>query len=234
VNERQYVELHPGLAAGQDRLVHFALETNDVDAMRHYLRERHAAIRDGIAKNAAGERMLRLQDPEGFGVAFVQRAKGALSPAADAVSRRMLHTGVVVSDLDAASRFYGELLGLKEIWRGARVGAPELSWTNMQVPDGQEYVEFMLYATPPAPDARGTQHHICLEVPDIERAKAWLQARPAATSYTRPLQINVGTNKKRQLNLYDPDGTRVELMEPVTVDGLPSPWSTAPPPRARP
>ena len=32
------------------------------------------------------------------------------------------------------------------------------------------------------------------------------------------------------LAAYDPDGTRVELMEPQTVDGIPAPPSTAPPP----
>jgi len=39
-------------------------------------------------------------------------------------------------------------------------------------------------------------------------------------------------NRKRQVNLFDPDGTRVELMEPVTIDGKPTPPSTAPPPPA--
>jgi hypothetical protein len=37
-------------------------------------------------------------------------------------------------------------------------------------------------------------------------------------------------NRKRQLNIYDPDGTRVELMEPTTIDGKPAPPSTARPP----
>ena len=37
-------------------------------------------------------------------------------------------------------------------------------------------------------------------------------------------------NSKRQINLYDPDGTRIELMEPNTVDGKPAPDSTAPVP----
>ena len=41
----------------------------------------------------------------------------------------------------------------------------------------------------------------------------------------------MGTNRKRQLNLFDADGTRVELMEPRTVDGQPVPPSTAPPPK---
>jgi lactoylglutathione lyase len=33
------------------------------------------------------------------------------------------------------------------------------------------------------------------------------------------------------VNLFDPDGTRVELMEPETIDGQPAPPSTLPPPR---
>jgi len=34
------------------------------------------------------------------------------------------------------------------------------------------------------------------------------------------------------VNLYDPDGTRVEIMEPNTVTGKPVPSSAAPPPLA--
>jgi hypothetical protein len=34
------------------------------------------------------------------------------------------------------------------------------------------------------------------------------------------------------VNLYDPDGTRVELMEPFTADGKPVTPSAAPPPAA--
>ena len=33
------------------------------------------------------------------------------------------------------------------------------------------------------------------------------------------------------MNLYDPDGTRSEVMEPKTVDGVSAPPSNAPPPR---
>ena len=42
----------------------------------------------------------------------------------------------------------------------------------MKMPDGGDYVEFMLYGARPAPDARGTQHHICLEVPDLPKAQS--------------------------------------------------------------
>jgi len=40
----------------------------------------------------------------------------------------------------------------------------------------------------------------------------------------------VGVNGKRQINFYDVDGTRVEIMEPKTYDGKPRPPSPAPPP----
>ena len=68
-------------------------------------------------------------------------------------------------------------------------------------------------------------------MPDIEKAKAVLEQRAGRIGYTKSLDIQTGINRKRQLNVYDPDGTRVELMEPQTVDGVPSPASTAPPPQ---
>lgn len=78
---------------------------------------------------------------------------------------------------------------------------------------------------------RVSLHHIALEVPDMAKAVADLEKRPARRNYSRPMEIRTGTNRKRQMNLFDPDGTRSELMEPTTVDGKPAPSSSAPPPR---
>ena len=47
----------------------------------------------------------------------------------------------------------------------------------------------------------------------------------------REIVVHVGKNQKRQANLFDPDGTRIELMEPDTITGKPTPPSTAPPPQ---
>ena len=102
----------------------------------------------------------------------------------------------------------------------------------MKVPDGGDYIEFMLYRDLPAADKRGVVHHIALEVPDMTEALAVLEARPYRKMYTRPLEARVGKNRRRQLNLFDPDGTRTELMEPNTVDGEAAPWSDAPAPVA--
>ena len=65
----------------------------------------------------------------------------------------------------------------------------------------------------------------------LDKAVQDLEQRPARKLYGREIKTQVGKNRKRQANLFDPDGTRVELMEPKTIDGQPAPSSTAPPPQ---
>jgi hypothetical protein len=47
-------------------------------------------------------------------------------------------------------------------------------------------------------------------------------------TYGKPLQVHVGVNGKRRVNLYHPDGPRVELMEPFTANGKPVTPSSSP------
>jgi len=49
--------------------------------------------------------------------------------------------------------------------------------------------------------------------------------------YAQPIEAKTGVNRKRQANLYDPDGTRTEIMEPGTIDGKPASSSGAYAPR---
>jgi lactoylglutathione lyase len=88
----------------------------------------------------------------------------------------------------------------------------------------------MLYKDLPAPDKRGGAHHICLMLPNVTETLHSLQEKPYAKTYNRPMDIVDGVNRKRHLSLFDPDGTRTELMEPVTIDGKPAVPSAAPPP----
>lgn len=235
VNDRQYIELFPGLEPSADRLNHISIQTDNAEAMRAYLGSRGVKVPATVGKGRIKNSNFNVKDPDGHTVEIVQyepdgwslREKGKFITAAR-ISDRMMHLGIIVGDLNASRKFYGDILGFHEIWRGSRDGKV-LSWTNMQVPDGDDYIEFMLYKDLPDPDKRGTQHHICLVTPDIDQAKAKLETRTGL--YTKPMEIRTGTNRKRQMNLYDPDGTRIELMEPGTVDGKPTPSSDAPPPR---
>jgi lactoylglutathione lyase len=237
INDRQYVEIFPEREKGSDRLNHISLETTNAEAMRVYLASKGVNVPERANRNRIGNASFNVKDPDGHTVEITEYLPGGASVRENGkfigparISARMAHAGILVGALDRAMKFYRDILGFEETWRGSR-DVNQLNWVNMKVPDGDDYIEFMLYSTLPEPDKRGTQHHICLFVPDIEKAKQALQARPAARFYNRPLEIRTGINRKRQLNLYDSDGTRVELMEPHTVDGKPAPASPAPPPR---
>jgi lactoylglutathione lyase len=237
INDRQTIELFPEKTTASDRLNHIAFETDDAAGLRVYLASRGVKAPAKVDKGRIGNLNFNVTDPDGHTVELVQyaqdgwtvREKGRFMPETR-ISERMSHVGVLVSDLEAALKFYGGILGGTETWRGGS-NPNQLSWVNVKVPDGPDYVEFMLYSEWPPPDKRGRQHHLCLEVADVEKAKAVLEQRATRINYTRPLQVATGINRKRQLNLWDPDGTRVELMEPRTVDGAPAPSSTAPPPK---
>jgi len=237
VNDRQYIELSPEKEPGSDRLNHIAIQTDNAEAMRVYLSSKGIKVPAKTPKGRIGNSNFTVKDPEGHDLEIVQyepdgwtmREQGKYM-GEQRISKRMMHVGIIVTNLDAETKFYQDILGFRETWRGSKSGT-ELSWTNLAVPDGDDYLEFMLYKQAPPPAQRGTAHHLCLEVPDIFSAVAALESKPYRNQYSRPLEVRTGTNRKRQLNIYDPDGTRTELMEPKTVDGKPAPSSTAPPPR---
>jgi catechol 2,3-dioxygenase-like lactoylglutathione lyase family enzyme len=240
INDYQYIELFPGLKPGEDRLNHIALYTDDAEAMRVWLDSRGFKVPEQV--RTARSRILNFSvyDPDGHDVEFVEyvpdswamREKGK-HISASRISARMRHVGILVGDLDAAKKFYCDILGFRETWRGGPPGK-DLAWVNLTVPDGDDYIELMLYSKLPAPERRGSAHHLCLETLDVLKAHKSLEASPRREVYDRKMEPRVGTNRKRQLNLYDPDGTRVELMEPGTIDGKPTPPSTASPPRRSP
>ncbi len=234
INERQYIELFPERKPDTDRLNHISLETDDIDALRVYLRSKGIKVPDEVKKGRIGNYNFNITDPEGHTVEMVQyakdgwtvREKGKHLPSTR-ISQHMMHVGIIVSNLDAETKFYTDILGFKETWRGSKSGTV-LSWTNLKVPDGQDYIEMMLYKEPPPETQRGTAHHLALEVSDIEASVAELKSRAYFTLYAKPIEVRTGTNRKRQANLFDPDGTRSELMEPKTIDGKPAPSSNAP------
>jgi catechol 2,3-dioxygenase-like lactoylglutathione lyase family enzyme len=237
INDRQVIELSPEPQPGTDRLSHIAIQTDDAERMRAYLGSKGVKVPSQALVGRIGNLAFNVTDPAGHSVEIVQYlpngktllAKGKYT-SERAVSNRMLHAGLIVTDLNPESKFYTDILGFKEIWRGSNSGTV-LSWINLKVPDGDDYIEFMLSKDAPDPKDWGELHHLCLVVPDVPAAVAKLKAEPYYEKYGREIKVLVGRNRKRQANLYDPDGTRTEIMEATTIDGKPSPSSTAPPPQ---
>jgi Tol biopolymer transport system component/catechol 2,3-dioxygenase-like lactoylglutathione lyase family enzyme len=229
INEQQYIELSPEKEAGSDRLNHIAFQTNNAEAMRVYLAARGVKVPDHVSKGKIGNSNFMITDPDGHQVEIVQYepsgqtvgAQGKSIPR-DRISQWLMHAGIGVTNVDADLKFYGDIFGMQETWRGSKDGK-ELSWINMKVPDGNDYLEFML--------ERGSAQHLCLMVPDTGAAVRALTAKPYSKTYGRTIEVRTGVNRRRQVNLFDPDGIRTELMEPYTIDGKPAPSSTAPLPK---
>lgn len=239
INDRQHIELFTDSpTAPPNMMSHLCFAVDDIEQMRAYLRSKGFDVKPGNGgKTRTGDYAFEIKDPDGTLIEFVQslpagaeaKAAGKFMPQTR-IAPSIYHVGFLVGNTPKSLAFYEDILGFKETWRGGR-DPKVLSWINLRVPDGTDYIELMLYSKLPA--TYGTQNHTSLVVPDIKRAVADLEARPAYKnylSYQKPLEIRVGVNGKRQVNLYDPDGTRVELMEAQTADGKPVPPSTAPPP----
>jgi lactoylglutathione lyase len=219
VSDRQHIIVRSGLPADRDdRFVDVAFETPDLHAMARYAAsksiEAHEADDAGEGQGQAVETV----DPDGHRIRFIQLAVARLPETSvdRRISRRILHAGLTIHDAAAADRFYKEALGFSEIWRGGR---PEgtTNWINMRVPDGTDYLEYML--TTSALDRRqlGSAHHIALLVPDIQAALETVRARTPDSDPNHRAVPQIGVNRRWQLNVYDPDGTRVEFMEPWPV-----------------
>ena len=93
------------------------------------------------------------------------------------------------------------------------------TWISQQVPDGTDWLEYMIVGTPqghgiPA-DMKaadlGVLDHFSLGVQSTEVAYTLLWNGGRLDGQTNTPKI--GRDAKWQLNLLDPDGTRAEIME---------------------
>jgi lactoylglutathione lyase len=241
VNDHQYFEIFNEADRGEGQLNHISFYTDSADGMYSYLKSKGIAVmgdKGSVGKGQTGNKNFNVKDPDGHIVEIVEyqpdswtaREAGKFMPATR-ISDQIMHLGVLVGDLDRSMDFYGGILGFKEFWRGSSSGRM-LSWVNMRPAEGESYLEFMLYDHLRDEAERGTKNHACLVIPDADKALVELKTRAAKVGYTKTIEVKTGVNRKRQINLYDPDGTRIELMEPNTVDGKPAPVSSAPPPHA--
>jgi hypothetical protein len=131
--------------------------------------------------------------------------------------------------------FYRKILGFKPYWFGG-MRDDVASWVSQQVPDGTDWLEYMVVGDPngrgiPAdmkPSDLGVLNHFSLGVPNIEAAYTLLWNGERLTGQDNLPKI--GRDAKWQLNLLDPDGTRAEIMELHAV-GKPccSPFTAADP-----
>ena len=198
---------------GHDLIAHVAFATSDAEGLRKYLASHGVGVPDKVNPGGDGTLWFAMKDPEGNPIEFVQERPELSGRHREvAVSKVMIHAGFVVHDRAAEDKFYKDLLGFRLYWRGGMKDG-ETDWVDMQVPDGTQWLEYMLVRPGQelSPRTLGVLNHIALGVPSVSDAAQLLRSRGWKPSENEKEQI--GKDGKWQLNLYDPDGTRVELME---------------------
>jgi catechol 2,3-dioxygenase-like lactoylglutathione lyase family enzyme len=211
INGQQYVELvAAGADAPADRLIEVGFQTKDAEAMRRYLGGHGVKVPEQLTKSADGTRSFDVRDPEGHQICFEQFGTAAAGGASGhPISTHMIHAGFIVRDRAAEDRFYKDLLGFHVYWHGG-MKKEETDWVDMQVPNGSDWLEYMLNVTEnPSPHEAGVMRHLALGVVDIKPAVKMAEQ----SGWPIPEPAQVGRDGKWQLNLYDPDLTRVEVME---------------------
>jgi catechol 2,3-dioxygenase-like lactoylglutathione lyase family enzyme len=181
--------------------------------MRNFLLS--SEIRCGtVTESNSGDKFIEAHDPEGHKILFISPANKAASLSGYPGDSHLIHAGFVVHDRAAMEHFYKDILGFRQYSHGG-MKDNETDWLDPQVPDGTDWIEFMLNV-PTDADKKllGIMNHIALGVPDIHAAQKQLLSN--GMKLTEEPQI--GRDGKWQLNLYDPDDTRVELMEFTPVE----------------
>ena len=200
------------------RLNCVAFATADARALYAYMEARHVEGVSAVETAKDGSLWFKAHDPEGNLVEFVQTGYRHVIPVeARPIGTRIIHVGYMVRNKAAEDKFYVDLLGFRPYWHGAM--KPDYTdWISLQVPDGKDWIEYMMAgdgSTTPLDhlDARelGVMNHFSIGVPNMEKAVTTLYAEGRLSPRHDGPQM--GLDGKWQANWYDPDGTRVELME---------------------
>jgi catechol 2,3-dioxygenase-like lactoylglutathione lyase family enzyme len=211
VNKNQWVELST-VAAGTkgSYLEEVGFATDDLSGLTKYLTAKGVAVGD-ILYWPDQTPYIELQDPEGNMVAFIHQKWSARSDgeAPEAIAKKLLHAGFVVKDWKAENRFYEGVLGFRLYWKGG-FKDDALDWYEIQVPDGDNWIEYMLNIPANADHKElGVQNHFSLGVKSADAAAKILRER-GLQDFDGP---EIGRDGKNSLDAYDPDWTRVEVME---------------------
>ena len=218
-SQQQFVEVLPLPAEHTlSRMACVAYSTTDARGLRAYLVQHGIASAGPLQNSKDGSIFFTAKDPEANVVQFLQPSpKQALASSSSVVSTHIIHMGYVVHDRAAEDAFYRDLLGFHPYWFGAMQPA-HVDWISQQVPDGHDWLEYMMVG--PGSDVPldrldanqlGVLNHFSLGVDNMERVMTRMIGEDRLSPRHDGPQM--GKDGKWQANFYDPDGTRVELME---------------------
>ena len=214
INRHQWIEVVPSQQRdGESYLSSLGFTVSNVDEMKRYLEAK------GLQVESRHPGMVEVHDPERNLVAFVQKdspIKEAIAARETPLSTRapshhVIHVGMIVHDRAKEDAFWKDILGFRPYWYGT-MHPPNVDWISLQVPDGTDWIEYMMMPNQqPNKHDFGMSDHFSLGVDRMQTVLHDLQANGCQDKQCTAIQA--GKDGKVQLNLFDPDQTRVEYME---------------------
>ena len=238
----QFIEVLPlPPDAGINRLDHTAWNTDDAETLRRYLGSKAWKVPGQVEKGDDGSLWFDVKDPEGNKVQFVQLfpATAQLTaprdpnqpvvkvpssemverilppPGFGAIGRHIIHVGTLIHSRAVENTLYRDLLGFRPYWFGGMVEG-RIDWISQQAPDGHDWLEYMLTGDSSgsgiSQQQLGVLDHLSIGVVSVDEAYKVLESGNRLTG-RHDDHPHIGRDGKGQFNLYDPDGTRIELMD---------------------
>ncbi|HUV65303.1 MAG TPA: VOC family protein [Sedimentisphaerales bacterium] len=223
VNDNQFIEVFPGIPPGTKVMMsHIAMYTGDIEKMHKMIEDRGLA--PGKINDAKdGNRSFAIRNLPGQSLEFLEfvqympnswhRQSAGKFLSDRRVSTKLLHAGIVITDFEAARHFYVDELGFtvglqpKPGGQSKPVQVPFGHHIAIRMPGPSgDYMEIGNARQPPTGRWVGVYAHVSLAVPDIDAAYRLVQERELPEDQKSP--------HDRWLDLYDPEGSRVELAAP--------------------
>jgi lactoylglutathione lyase len=244
VNDDQYVEVTPDLPPNQiRRQARVVVLSSDLRRL-HEIYVGRGANPGPIVTGPDGNPVFRIEGPDDARIDFLQYVPGSQQTRArgrflssERVSTHLWHVGIYTSDPAMRTAFYEQKLGLA----GGR-DLPGGRNEYIETPRSDRNLETKhppLDPDNPATRAQyerevmGAVQHMALEVADMRAARDMVQRRGRLSDLQ--VRAHVGNNRHWLMHLFDPDGSRTEVMETAVQDSLPpmtvmAPGAAAAPP----
>ena len=242
INDDQFIEVTPTLKPGElIRQARVVFQSSDLEQL-HSLYAARGLNPGKISKGPDGNPIFRVVDPEGNNLDFLQyvegsqqtRLRGKLTGPAR-VSTHMAHVGIMVKDRADVTSFYYEKLGFTQgrlaEGRGEYIETPssdrntETKYPPLDPNNPATNDQFVR-------EQYGAVQHIGLEVADIRATRDQVQKRGGYTDLQ--VRAHVGNNRHWLVHIFDPDGSRTEIVETALQNSLPPMTVMAPGPPASP
>ena len=230
VNDDQYVEVVPGLTPDiLNREVRVSFQSFDL-ARLHDIYGARGLNPTPITRGADGNPVFRVIGPDAAQLDFVQYDAGSKQALARGkfldprrISTHLQHVGIYTKSRDAVVPFYQDKLGFA---RGRDV--PGGRGDYIETPSSDRNLETKYPPLDPNNAATRAQYerevmgavqHIGLEVGDMRATRDLVQERGQLTDLQ--VRAHVGNNRHWLMHLFDPDGSRTEVVETALQDTLP-------------